>query len=67
MEEQRRLGAPDYPGPEAPEVCQYKDEQVVFDGHKQRLRAGSSLQNRCQVTTETAILCGFETSNILFT
>lgn len=31
-EEQRRLVALDYPGSEVPDVCQYKDELVVFDG-----------------------------------
>ena len=31
-EEQRRLVALDYPGSEVPDVSQYKDELVVFDG-----------------------------------
>lgn len=31
-EEQRKLVALDYSGPEVPDVCQYRNELVVFDG-----------------------------------
>ena len=36
-EGQRKLVALDYPGPEVPDVCQYRDKLVVIDGLKRFL------------------------------